>query len=117
MESEPYPAAFSPTSVPAAAAPAVRYLSGFWRRLFAFAIDVLLVGLAVLIPGLIGLSFFSKHENLSLLFGFSIAFAYFSVLNSEIGGGQTLAKRWLHIRVSDEFGRPISYPRSALRSF
>ncbi len=111
--SSPHPApAVNPVSSPAAA---TTLPSGFWRRLFAFFIDTIIIG----IPGwIIGVVFFDQLVRLGQpgrLIGFFIALAYFAVLNSNIGRGQTLGKKLLKIRVVDLQGEFISLPRSALR--
>jgi uncharacterized RDD family membrane protein YckC len=49
------------------------------------------------------------------LIGFAIALAYFGLCNSRIGGGQTLGKRWLGVRVVDAHDQLLSLPRSLLR--
>src|SRR5688572_4687565 len=49
------------------------------------------------------------------LLGFAVALAYFGVMNSRIGGGQTLGKRLLGVRVVAGDGRTLSLPRSFLR--
>jgi uncharacterized RDD family membrane protein YckC len=49
------------------------------------------------------------------LIGFAIALAYFGLCNSRIGGGQTLGKRWLGVRVVDGHDQLLSLPRSLLR--
>ena len=49
------------------------------------------------------------------IIGFIIAILYFGILNSRIGNGQTLAKRWLGLRVVDGRGLCLSLPRSLLR--
>lgn len=58
---------------------------------------------------------FARMGVYARLIGFAIALAYFGVLNSRIGGGQTLGKRWLGIRVVDAQGQLLSPPRALLR--
>ena len=92
-----------------------RIISGFWRRLAAFLIDSLIVGMTGF---LIGLLFFNKLAQLGQwghVVGFVIAALYFSVLNSELGNGQTPGKRALGIEVVNKSGRHISLFRSFLR--
>jgi uncharacterized RDD family membrane protein YckC len=48
------------------------------------------------------------------LIGFAIALAYFGICKSRIGGGQTLGKRWLDVRVVDAHDQLLSLPRSLL---
>ena len=90
-------------------------IAGFWRRLGAFAIDSLIVGL---VGALIGAALFDSLARIGAparLIGFVIAVAYFGVLNSRIGDGQTLANRWLGIRVVDGQGQTLSPLRALLR--
>ena len=90
-------------------------IAGFWRRLAAFLIDSIILGVPTL---LLGLAFFQWAANLGQagrLVGFVAALVYFGVLNSRIGGGQTLGKRLLGIRVTDRAGEALSLMRSSLR--
>jgi uncharacterized RDD family membrane protein YckC len=92
-----------------------RSIAGFWRRLGAFFIDCLLLGAIGL-----GIGFFLTQELVSLgpwgrLLGFVVAFTYFGILNSRLGGGQTLGKRVLNIKVVKRNGSQLSVTRSFLR--
>nr|NJM04524.1 RDD family protein [Desulfobacula sp.] len=49
--------------------------------------------------------------------GFPIAAIYFVILNSRIGGGQTIGKRILKIQVVDKTAELLSLPKSTLRYF
>jgi len=104
----------TPTS-PIAPTNEVRYVSGFWRRLNAFGLDLSFLLLALSYPAYRLFRFFSAHPGWSVLLGFSISFVYFVILNSRIGGGQTLGKRFNGIRVVDMHGETISPARSGLR--
>jgi uncharacterized RDD family membrane protein YckC len=99
----------------AAEAPELNSISGFWRRLFAFIIDVLLLGLCGLTLGFFCFDFLAGLGALGRLLGFGIALIYFGILNSSIGGGQTIGKRFAKIKVTDTDGRAISLPRSSWR--
>jgi len=90
-------------------------ICGFWRRVFAFIIDCLIIGIAGFILGLFMFGFLSRLGPLGLLLGFGIAIAYFGILNSHIGRGQTLGKKWLGINVVGRDGQYISVPKSFLR--
>lgn len=92
-----------------------RSIGSFWRRVFAFFLDGLVVGIAV---SLIALPLFNPLSRLGAwgrLIGFALALPYFAVLNSNIGHGQTLGKRWMRLQVVDEGGIPISFRSSVLR--
>lgn len=89
--------------------------AGFWRRLGAFLLDFLLLGL---LGALIGALFFDQLLILGhwgRVLGFCIALAYFAPMNSVLGGGQTLGKRLLRLRVIGADGKLLSLPRSTLR--
>jgi uncharacterized RDD family membrane protein YckC len=93
----------------------LRTIAGFWRRLGAFFLDCLVLGV---IGGAAG--FFLTDEFVRLgpwgrLLGFFVAIAYFGTLNSKITGGQTLGKRLLKIKVVTKEGTPLSVPKSFLR--
>jgi len=90
-------------------------IAGFWRRLAAFFFDCLILG----VPALqFGLALFRWVESLGKsgrLIGFVVALLYFGLLNSHIGGGQTLGKRLLRIRVIHKDGETLSTMRSVVR--
>ncbi len=117
-EPAPEPSAQAPLAPPAAPPgrpQAVAVPSGFWRRVAAFLVDVLVLA----IPGwVIGWAFYEQLVRIGQagrLLGFAIALGYFALLNSSIGNGQTLGKRLLKIRVVDLQGATIPLHRSALR--
>jgi uncharacterized RDD family membrane protein YckC len=90
-------------------------IAGFWSRLGALSIDLLILGVPAL---LFGLALFRWVESLGRsgrLIGFIAALLYFGLLNSRIGGGQTLGKQLLGIRVMRKDGETLSPMRSVLR--
>lgn len=89
--------------------------AGVWRRLGAFAIDGVLVGLAGVLAGTVFYESFVRLGVWGRLLGFVIGLAYFAPLNSRLGGGQTLGKRMLGIRVIGADGAPLTMPRALLR--
>jgi uncharacterized RDD family membrane protein YckC len=95
--------------------PARMITSGFWRRTGAFLIDVLLLGLIGYISGLLLFDFYMGLGAFGLLLGLIIATAYFGLLDSVIGSGQTLGKRAFGIRLVNAEGNCISPVRSILR--
>jgi uncharacterized RDD family membrane protein YckC len=92
-----------------------RKIAGFWRRLGAFVIDLVLLGIAGMILGALLFDTLARMGAYARLIGFAIALAYFGLCNSRIGGGQTLGKRWLGVRVVDAHDQLLSLPRSLLR--
>jgi uncharacterized RDD family membrane protein YckC len=92
-----------------------RVIAGFWRRLGAFVIDVVMLGIVGLILGTLFFDPLARMGAYARLIGFAMALAYFGICNSRIGGGQTLGKRWLGVRVVDAHDQLLSLPRSLLR--
>lgn len=91
------------------------WISGFWRRIGAFAIDTIILGLVGL-----GLGLFLERQFVDLggygrFVGFFIALFYFGVLNSKIFEGQTAGKRLLNIRVVNASNAPINVLHSFAR--
>jgi uncharacterized RDD family membrane protein YckC len=90
-------------------------IARFWPRLGAIFIDLLIVGAIGYVLGIFLFDTLARLGAYARIIGFIIAVAYFGVLNSRIGNGQTLAKRWLGLRVVDKRGLCLSLPRSLLR--
>lgn len=105
--------------------------AGFWRRLAAFAIDMLLIFLAgglmgaafVLLSNLVpqhpqGAEYLLGGVLIALcvacaLAGAGVILLYFPILEGRFG--QTLGKRWLGLRVLREDGLPVHYKEAFLR--
>ncbi|WP_233841544.1 RDD family protein [Dyella sp. 2HG41-7] len=87
----------------------------FWPRLGAIFVDLLIVGAIGYVLGLFLFDALARLGAYARIIGFIIAISYFGILNSRIGNGQTLAKRWFGLRVVDGRGVCISLPRSLLR--
>jgi uncharacterized RDD family membrane protein YckC len=95
--------------------PAERAVGALWRRVVAAIADGIIVGIA---GSVVALPFFETFSHLGAwgsLVGFFLALPYFAILNSKIGDGQTLGKRWMHLQVVDANGNAISFERSILR--
>ena len=104
-----------------------RVISGFWRRLLALFLDLVVLGVAfqVLESGASGkilvdgrafvVGPFWSLGGWSHLVATCVALVYFGVLNSSIAWGQTIGKRVMQIQVIDRSGHAIS-PRSILPS-
>jgi uncharacterized RDD family membrane protein YckC len=105
-----------------------RVISGFWRRLLALFLDLVVLGVAfqVLESGASGkilvdgrafvVGPFWSLGGWSHLVATCVALVYFGVLNSSIAWGQTIGKRVMQIQVIDRSGHAISPGRSFLRS-
>jgi uncharacterized RDD family membrane protein YckC len=90
-------------------------IGGFWRRFAAFGVDSLILATIGQVIGFVCFDNLVRLGAAGRLVGFPIALAYFGILNSRIGGGQTLGKRLLKLRVVDREGTLIGLGRSALR--
>jgi uncharacterized RDD family membrane protein YckC len=90
-------------------------ICGFWRRIFAFVIDVTIIGFVGFCIGTAGYDFFATLGIYGRLVGFIIALFYFGLGNSSIFGGQTIGKKLLKIQVVTLNGVTISPVKSFLR--
>jgi uncharacterized RDD family membrane protein YckC len=89
--------------------------AGFWRRLFAFVVDILLVSIPGFLLGHFFYGFFSRDPRSGPLIGFVITIPYFAFLGSSAGGGQTVGQLWTGIEIVDAEGRNLSLGKSLLR--
>lgn len=92
-----------------------KWISGFWRRIFALFIDSLILGAVGFGLGIAFESQFAEMGSWGRAIGFSIALTYFGLMNSVLGNGQTLGKRILNIRVVDSTGSCISVSKAFIR--
>lgn len=90
-------------------------IAGFWRRVAAFAIDVIVLGLVGEVLGMLLFNPLARAGGLALIPGFIIAVIYFGAGNSREARGQTPGKRLLGIRVVDRNGALLELPSSMLR--
>jgi uncharacterized RDD family membrane protein YckC len=90
--------------------------TGFWRRVLAFLIDSIILGIVGLVLGFLFGDVFMRMGGWERWIGFAISLLYFAPLNSRPGGGQTIGKRALQIRVVSKTGALLSLGRSATRS-
>jgi uncharacterized RDD family membrane protein YckC len=96
--------------------PRLGEIAGFWRRLFAFCVDGLVLGV---LGGCVGLV---AHDRLVALgdwgraVGFAIALVYFATLDSALSGGRSPGKRLLGIQVVNADGMPLSLGASTVRA-
>jgi uncharacterized RDD family membrane protein YckC len=93
----------------------VQIIAGFWRRLGAFFLDCLLLGVIGNIVGYFLTEEFVQLGPWGRLLGFLVAMIYFGALNSRLTGGQTLGKKLLKIKVVAKDGAPLSVSKSFLR--
>ena len=99
---------------PTDAAPIAPF-AGFWRRVAAFLVDGLILGLVGYMLGLALFDFFVRLGPWGRCVGFGVALAYFVAQESGRGSGQSLGKRLLRIRVVDAQGRALTPARGAAR--
>lgn len=90
-------------------------IAGFWRRIFAFIVDSVILGSIGWAAGLIFFDAFVQLGPWGRLLGFCVALVYFGVQNSKIAGGQTFGKRLLKIRVVGKNGAPLSVQMAFVR--
>ena len=91
------------------------WIAGFWARIGALLIDCLLLGVLGFTLGLFLEDTFVQMGAWGRLIGFCISLVYFGVMNSGLGGGQTLGKRLLNLRVVALNGEALSFGRSMVR--
>jgi uncharacterized RDD family membrane protein YckC len=110
----PAPIPAAPSGLLAVHLPTHR-IGALWRRIVAFLIDSVIVGIAGALIALPFFSFFSRLGAWGRLVGLGMALPYFAILNTGIGNGQTLGKRWLGLRVVNEQGSTIPFSKSLIR--
>ena len=103
---------------------------GFWRRLFAFEVDLLLLSLLLgifLVAGFIAAEWSSGDAGISLLkqarvivplifpLAAVLAIVYFSFFHAV--WGQTIGKMIFRVRVVQTGGQPLTFPLALLRTF
>jgi uncharacterized RDD family membrane protein YckC len=94
-----------------------RHICPFWWRIWAFCLDILILGIFGFILGLIFEQQFVEMGSYGRLIGFLIVLFYFGILNSRLGNGQSIGKRVLKIKVVSKEGQYISPLKSVIRTF
>lgn len=100
----------------AGSAQEVRQIAGFWRRLVAAIVDALVLAAPAFFVGNLFFDELAELGQNGRFIGLVVSLAYFGILNSSLGKGQTLGKRLLGVRVVGASGRPIGLLRSVVRS-
>ncbi|MCD6025814.1 MAG: hypothetical protein K0R08_333 [Solimicrobium sp.] len=91
-------------------------IAGFWIRPLAYLIDVIVLWLIGLCLGLFFSDYFSDMGPWGVLVGFSIAVTYFTILESNVAGGQSVGKTLLKLKVVSRNGEPLSLLKSFIRA-
>src|SRR6187455_1232356 len=81
-------------------------IAGFWRRFFAWCIDLLLLGVIGQVIAVAFSSFLFSIGPYGRPIGLLFLIPYFGIMNSRIGGGQTVGKRWMQIAVRNRENDP-----------
>lgn len=92
------------------------YIAGFWRRSFAFLIDLLLGGGFCWSTIRLLSEFMYPFPVISIFIGYAFVILYFGLLNSHLHSGQTFGKQLLKIKVTDTHGKDLAVIPSLLRS-
>jgi uncharacterized RDD family membrane protein YckC len=90
-------------------------LAGFWIRLASDLIDAIVLGAIGYVIVLLFRGSVLRLGERAALIGAPVTLVYMGVLQSHIGGGRTLAKRWLGLRVLRLDGQYLSLDRSLVR--
>lgn len=104
------------TAEPAPPARTMPPASGFWRRVAAFLVDGLILGVFLQIIALPFSSLWFGLGPYGRIAGFFIALGYFGALDSRVQGGQTPGKRLMKIAVRGADGLPVGGGVSAART-
>ncbi|HET8881040.1 MAG TPA: RDD family protein [Solimonas sp.] len=90
-------------------------VAGAPRRMLAFVLDVLLLGVLGSVLGGVFADFFTSLGAWGRLLGFAIAAVYFALLDSRVALGGSIGKLVLGLRVVGRDGRALSPLRALLR--
>jgi uncharacterized RDD family membrane protein YckC len=90
-------------------------IAGFWIRLVSDVIDAVFLAIAGWLLVMAFRGPLLKLGDRAVLLGVPISLLYTAVLHSRIGGGQTLAKRLLKLRVVRTDGSLLSFDRAVVR--
>lgn len=89
--------------------------AGFWQRLIAFVIDVLIVSVPCFALAEVFHDFFLASPALAKIVGFIVTVLYFAVFGSRVVDGQTLGMMALRLKLVSRDGLPLSISRSLAR--
>ena len=109
------PPVFTEPSDPLSTTLPTHRIGALWRRIVAFLIDSAIVGISAALVTLPFFNFFCRLGAWGRLVGLCMALPYFAILDSHLGDGQTLGKRWLGLQVVDKQGTTIPFSKSLVR--
>lgn len=89
--------------------------AGFWKRLGAFIVDALCLGVIGFILCLLFFNTLVSLADFCFIIGAVISGAYFVLLLGKVGEGQTLGKKLMKIRVVATNGDIANYKHTTLR--
>ncbi len=90
-------------------------IAGFWQRLAAWIVDVLILGIFGQVIGWSLSGIWFQIGPYGRFVGLICILLYFGLMNSKAGNGQTIGKRLLKIAVRNADNTPISIGKSFLR--
>jgi uncharacterized RDD family membrane protein YckC len=90
-------------------------IAGFWIRVLADLLDAVFLGVLGWLLSLLLRGLLLRLGERAVIIGLATSLVYAGVLQSHLGGGQTLAKRLLRLRVVRLDGTPLSIGRALLR--
>jgi uncharacterized RDD family membrane protein YckC len=91
-------------------------IAGLWRRIGACLIDVIILFLIGQAAGFVLYKQFSALGGWGVLVGLFITLVYFSVMQSRVGGGQSLGMRALGLKVVTHIGEMLGITAAAVRA-
>jgi len=91
-------------------------ICGFWQRIWAILIDMIMLCILGAISGYFLEDFYVSLGQWGILIGLAVFLIYFGLLNGPVGKGQTLGKKLLKIRVVTKQGTAPSLAVSSLRA-
>lgn len=97
-------------------APPIATIAGLWRRIGAFFIDMLILGIIGMAAGALFREQFAALGAWGRVVGFIVTLAYFGVTESRPGGGQSLGMRVLGLRVVSRTGEALSASAAFIRA-
>ena len=85
-----------------------KIFAGFWPRVGAWFVDAVVLGIVGCAIGWAAMDYVSPLGPNGRFVGLAISVLYHGLLGSSIGGGQTIGKRLLGIRVVGLNGKPLN---------